>query len=61
MNIVMNIVHTTEYNIYKEREENMVPYKCVVNTGCPKTVTGRLWMDAFTESKENNVKIKVRK
>ena len=36
-------------------------YRCIVDTGCPKTVTGRMWMDAFAESKEKNVKIKVGK
>ena len=54
-----NVVHTTEYDIHKEGEENVDPYKCIINTGCSKTVTGRVWMDAFT--KENNVKMEIRK
>ena len=61
MNLATNLIHRTEYEIYKEGEENMDPYKCIVNTGCPKIVTGRTWMDAFTESKENSIGIKIRK
>ena len=51
----------TEYDVYKEGEENMDPYRCIVDTGCPKKVTGRIWMDAFAESKGDNVKIRTGK
>ena len=33
------------------------PYKLVVDSACPKTVTGKSWMDAFIESKDDiNIK-----
>ena len=54
----MNNVHITEYDVYKEGEENMDPYRCIVDTGCSKMVTGSMWMDVFIESKGENVKIR---
>ena len=56
----IKLVHTIEYDINKG-EENMDPYKGMINRGCSKTVAGRAWMDTFTESKDSNVKIRIRK
>ena len=39
----------------------MDPYKCVVDKGCPKTVAERIWLDAYVELKESDIKIKVEK
>ena len=54
-------MHITEYDAYKGRDENTDPYRCIVDTGCPKTVTGRMWMNAYAESKGENVKIRTGK
>ena len=56
-----NSVHITDYEIYKNGEDNMDPYKCIMRTGCPRTVAGKIWMDAFIESKENSARIRTRK
>ena len=37
--------------IYSEGNCDVDPYRLVVDCGCPKTVTGKPWMDAFIESK----------
>ena len=37
--------------VYSEGNLDVDPYKLVVDCGCPKTVTGKPWMDAFMESK----------
>ena len=44
----VNYVYRTDYDVYKEGGQNMDPYKGVIDTGCPKTVAGRKWMDAYT-------------
>ena len=36
----MNIVHITEYDIHKEGEEYLDPYRCIIDKRCPRTVTG---------------------
>ena len=35
--------------VYSGGNSNSDPYKGVVDTGAPKTVAGRIWMDAFSE------------
>ena len=50
-----------EYDVDKEGEENLDPYRSIIDTGCSKTVTGRMWMDAYAESKGENVKIRTGK
>ena len=47
--------------IYNEGDSHIDPYKLVVDSGCPKTVTGRPWLDAFIESKGDNVKVRLGK
>ena len=42
--------------VYSEGNLNIDPYKLVVDSGCPKTVTGRRWLDAFIESAGVEVK-----
>ena len=37
-------------HVYNEGNCDIDPYKLVVDCGCPKTVAGRPWMDAFIES-----------
>ena len=32
------------------------PFCAIIDTGCPKTVAGRKWMDAFTETQGNPLK-----
>ena len=44
--------------IYEEGNADIDPYKLVVDCGCPKTVCGKPWMDAFVESKGDNFVIK---
>ena len=34
------------------------PFKLVVDSGCPKTVTGRPWIDSFIESRDENESFK---
>ena len=43
----VNNGHITEYDVYKEGEENLDPYRSIIDTGCPKTVTGQTWMDVY--------------
>ena len=57
----MNNVHKTQYSVYKEGEENIDPYSCIVDTGCPRTVTGRIWMEMFLESQGDNIKVRTGK
>ena len=54
----MNKVHITEYGVYKE---DIDPYTCIIDTGCPKMVTGRMWMDAYVKSRGEKVKIRTGK
>ena len=44
--------------IYKEGNVDIDPFKLVVDCGCPKTVTGKPWMDAYMESIGDNATIK---
>ena len=44
--------------VYKEGNSNNDPFKLIVDTGCPKTVTGKKWMDSYVASKGPNVFIK---
>ena len=37
--------------IYNEGNVDIDPYEGVVDSGCPKTVAGKPWIDAFIESK----------
>ena len=46
--------------IYSEGNCEVDPYKLIVDTACPKTVTGRPWMDAFIASK-GDVKVSLEK
>ena len=45
-----NDVHLVQWNICKKQDGSMDPYSCVVDTGCPKTVAGKKWMDLYIES-----------
>ena len=40
--------------VYQEGNIDVDPYTAVVDTGCPKTVCGKLFIDAFIASKGNN-------
>ena len=42
----------------KRRMKNMDPYRCIVDTGCPKAVMGRRWMDTYAESKGDKAGIR---
>ena len=46
--------------VYNEGNADIDPYKMVVDSGCPKTVTGRPWIDAYIESK-GDIKINLEK
>ena len=46
--------------MYSEGNSDIDPYKLVVDSACPKTVTGRPWIDAFIESK-GDVKVTLEK
>ena len=46
--------------VYNEGNSDIDPYKMVVDSGCPKTVTGRPWIDAFIESK-GDISVKLEK
>ena len=39
--------------VYNEGNSAIDPYKLIVDSACPKTVTGRSWMDSFIESKHD--------
>ena len=41
--------------VYSEGTCTIDPYKLVVDSACPKTVTGKSWMDAYIESKDDFV------
>ena len=49
---IVRIVYEEGFN------SDIDPYKLVVDCGCPKTVCGRPWIDAFVESKGDNFMIK---
>ena len=38
--------------IFSEGNLVLDPYKAVIDSGCPKSVTGRPWLDAFIESND---------
>ena len=40
--------------VYQEGNVDVDPYNAIVDTGCPKTVCGRPFMDAFIASKGKN-------
>ena len=46
-----------EYDVYNEGEQNLDPYRMVIDTTCPKMVTGQVWMDTYIESKGEKVEI----
>ena len=46
--------------VYNEGNSDIDPYKLVVDSGCPKTVTGRPWIDAFIASK-GDVRVRLQK
>ena len=46
--------------VYQEGNPDVDPYNAVVDTGCPKTVCGKPFMDAFLASKGKNTVIKRR-
>ena len=58
-----NNVHTTQYGSQNREEENkkVDPYRCIIDTGCPKTVAGEAWMDAYIESQGESVIIRTGK
>ena len=41
--------------IYMEGNKDVDPYEGVIDSGCPKTVAGKAWIDAFIESKQDMV------
>ena len=41
--------------IYMEGNKDNDPYEGVIDSGCPKTVAGKAWIDAFIESKQDRV------
>ena len=38
-----------------EGNTDVDPYEGVIDSGCPKTVAGKAWIDAFIESKQDMV------
>ena len=44
--------------VYQEGNVDVDPYHAVVDTGCPKTVCGKPFMDAFIASKGKNFQVK---
>ena len=54
-------MHITECDTYKGRNEDSDPHGCILDTGCPKTVTGRRWMNTYAEFRGKNVKIRTGK
>ena len=57
----MNNVHITEYDVCKGRNKNMDPHKCIIDTGCPKTVTGWRWMNVYAEPRGEYTEMKTGK
>ena len=47
--------------VYNEGTHAIDPYRAIVDSGCPKTVAGKPWLDAFIESKGDNIQVKRRK
>ena len=47
--------------VYKEGYDENDPFQCIVDTGCPKTVAGKRWMNSYVESKGENVFVRRRK
>ena len=45
----------------KEGEENLDPYRGIIDRRCNKTVTGRKWMDAYMESKGKKITVQTGK
>ena len=35
----------------------MNPYECVIDTGCPKMVAGKDWMDAYIKTQETGIRM----
>ena len=44
--------------VYNEGNHDIDPFKAIIDSGCPKTVTGRPWLDAFIEGIKGDLKIK---
>ena len=44
--------------VYQEGNVDVDPYHAVVDTGCPKTVCGKTFMDTFIASKDKNFIVK---
>ena len=44
--------------VYTEGNCIIDPYKMVIDSGCPKTVCGKPWIDAYVESKGSNFFVK---
>ena len=47
--------------VYNEGTHAINPYIAINDSGCPKTVAGKPWLDAFIESKGDNIQVKRRK
>ena len=47
--------------VYSEGHNVVDPYQAIVDSGCPKSVAGKKWMDSFAESMDENIKFKRRK
>ena len=44
-------------HVYKEGNHDIDPFKGIIDSGCPRTVAGRPWLDAYIESK-GDIKVK---
>ena len=47
--------------VYNEGTHAINPYRAIIDSGCPKTVAGKPCLDAFIESKGDNIQVKRRK
>ena len=53
-----NIKETFTNIVYSEGNTDIDPYNAIVDTGCPKTVCGKAFMDSFTASKGDDIFVK---
>ena len=55
--VIKNIIEI----VYNEGTHDINPYRAIIDSGCPKTVAGKPWLDAFIESKGDDIQVKRRK
>ena len=41
--------------IYAEGNIDINPYEGIIDSGCPKSVAGKAWMDSYIESQDNGL------